>query len=824
MRRVPGTQGRPRAPGKTRLLDLLTLSAALVALSSPSLAQEAEPEAADKDIIIVTAQSRAQALQDVPIAVQVLTAEAVRDLAGDNIADIAPFIPGLEITADSPTQPRFAIRGISTNDFGVGTDPAVGVYVDGVFSARTGSAVLEFNDIERIEVLKGPQGTLFGRSAAAGAVSIITRKPSEELEAWVYGRFGNFGKVRTEAMLNVPITDGLALRVNGLFNRRNGIFTDAATGDDLNEEGNWAARAQLLWRPTPRTEAIFAWTHDEINQDARPAIGVAEIPAFPAIPAPGLNANTLVSPFGAPVFNDVVGNSEARNLDEYTLRFSHDFGLLQLSAITSYREFETINREDEDGTNRIDLYFDTTNAENNESFYQELRISRSGPRFDWLAGVSFYDETAQQSSSTFTFTNTLDTFFQNVVGLPPLLGLIENGAIIPFGIPTTLLGLGLEETIFNQGDFQSYAIFGDAIWRATDRLNLTFGLRWTRDDRNFTWLNGPRTAPEFDAALGLLDALGVFPLVDPSLSPELFQFDLAFDLSAFAGVACDNGVTVQEGVLCSLQDRFTDFSPRVVIDYQVTDNILLFFNYAQGYKPGGFNSVQPGSRFDNEDVNNFEWGFKSSFQDGAITLNASGFRYIFDDRQAIRLETVPGSDVPQFIVSSSDEAAWGADIQASWRPLGGPVNLFANAQYLNARFQNFTTEDGLDLSGQPTGAPLWSLSVGARYSDSLPIGGRLEMQVAHAFQSACRPNADSLAQGDCGALGPLLLGAGQNRTDLRVRWILPKEHVELGLFANNVFNSRDISGLNNLTTDTLGTPFVSLTPPRFWGGDIRVAF
>ncbi len=197
--------------------------------------------------VIVTAQRREQTLQEVPITIQVVGNDLLNDIAAEDLGDLNGFVPGLVISSDSPTQPRFAIRGISTGDFGVGTDSAVGIYVDGVYSSRTGASLLAFNDIERIEVLKGPQGTLFGRNSSAGAISIVTRKPVDEFDAFARLRVGEYNKVRVDGMVNVPLSDDIALRVNGVWNQSDGWIEDAATGKDLWPEENWAMRAALKW-------------------------------------------------------------------------------------------------------------------------------------------------------------------------------------------------------------------------------------------------------------------------------------------------------------------------------------------------------------------------------------------------------------------------------------------------------------------------------------------------------------------------------------------------------------------------------------------------
>ncbi|MEM9706032.1 MAG: TonB-dependent receptor [Pseudomonadota bacterium] len=778
------------------------------------------------DTIVVTAQQRAQNVQEVPITISIVTNENITALAADNIGDIDSFVPGLSIGSGSPTQPRFRIRGIVTSDFGVGTDPAVGVYVDGVYAARTGASLLAFNDIERIEIIKGPQGTLFGRNSAAGAVSVTTNKPTYEVEARTNLRLGNFGKRRFEGLLNLPVTDNLAVRLNGVVNRRDGLFTDAETGEDLSRQSNWAMRAALKWEPTDATSVLFSFIHDEIDQDARPAIGIVDIPEFPAQPPTPPEPEACINPFTAPLRNDVVGNSETRNLDDLVLTINQAIGSVDFTSITGYRQFETNNREDEDGTNRRDLYFDTNNVEENESFYQEIRFAGQTGRFDWIVGASYFHENANQRSNTFTFTDTINTLIAPSQG--PLLSLLQNFILDPQGIPINVLGLDWSEDMINEGNYDAYAVFTDVIWRVTDRLSITGGVRYTRDDKEFSWFNDRRQAPEFDAAAQELEDMGILAPLGASAAD--FNFDFIFDLEGtsvgtpITGIICDNGVAAGEGALCVLEDTFEDISPRIVVDYQVTDDVLVFASFAEGYKAGGYNSVEVASRFDNEDVRNYEIGFKSTFDTIGLLVNASAFYYTYNDRQAIRLvPDVGGSGVPQYLVETSDDEAFGIDFQSTWAPINS-VNLFANAQYIDVTFKNRVTRGGLDLSGQPTGEPFWSVAVGGTLSHDMASAGSLELFVAHSYQGETRCNDESEVQGNCVEFPAFELGEAQNRTDLRLYWRSEDERVQLGAFVNNVFDNRYVGGINNLTADTLGTPFVTITEPRFWGFDIEYRY
>ena len=212
---------------------------------------------------------------------------------------------------------------------------------------------------------------------------------------------------------------------------------DAATGEDLMPEENWAGRAALRWELSDKTSATLSWDHDNLDQLARPAIGLVAIDSGQA-PYPA-DAATYLDPRKAPIYNDVVGNEESRKLDQVNLFIDHSFGHTEFRSSTSFRQFDTENREDEDGTNLINSYFVTANVESNESFYQEFKLSGATPRLDWVAGVSYYNEKADQVSDTQTYTDSVDTLGMNLGlyeanGIPfPLYG-FTSSVIEPFGV------------------------------------------------------------------------------------------------------------------------------------------------------------------------------------------------------------------------------------------------------------------------------------------------------------------------------------------------------------------------------------------------------
>ena len=223
--------------------------------------------------------------------------------------------------------------------------------------------------------------------------------------------------------------------------------------------------------------------------------------AYPADP------DTYLNPLKAKVYNDVVDNDESRLLNRFNLFIDHDFGWADFRSSTSWTKFDTNNREDEDGTNlKPYIYFDTANIEKNESWYQEFKFSHSDETFDWVAGASYYSEDAKQTSDTHTYTDSVDTVLVNTgqAPAPGLFGITDflyNAVYLPYAAslgadlpPLSLANQTWEEAMYNHGEYSATAVFGDVIWHATDRMNLTVGLRYTSDDKHFSWLNGPRVS------------------------------------------------------------------------------------------------------------------------------------------------------------------------------------------------------------------------------------------------------------------------------------------------------------------------------------------
>jgi iron complex outermembrane receptor protein len=460
-------------------------SLAIMMNAANAAAQDADTDGGDDifslEEITVTAQKREQSQQDVPITLNAFSGGFLETIGAETLRDINAYTPGLEISG--VTQPRFKVRGVETSDFGVGTDPAVGIYIDGVYAARSGAAVVFFSDIDRVEVLKGPQGTLFGRNTAAGAVSIHTKKPEmDEFSARVKLRYGRFNKQQFDGMVNVPLGDNVAMRANLLVNSRDGYRDDALTGYDLGRQDNVTGRVQLRWEGE-RTTFNLAYEFDHTDQDEEDPImsvsaggltapigaetigdlpghgdwieGVAPLLGLPLTketPLAALDSIPLAAiyggfaPFGytpsnpaatwdffsnpasvggndpfGPVASDLRGGEEKRDLDGFAAHLVHDFEWATLTSISAYKQFTTNNLQDDDGQADIAFYLDTDNIEENKHLSQEIRLNGESGALTWMIGGSYYWEKAKQASAVHAATDSIDTTLYNLGVTPGVL-------------------------------------------------------------------------------------------------------------------------------------------------------------------------------------------------------------------------------------------------------------------------------------------------------------------------------------------------------------------------------------------------------------------
>lgn len=434
----------------------LIAAAVATVMAGPATAQEEGGQVLDE--IIVTAQKRTQSLQDVPIAISAFDA-SVLEIAGiASIDDIAYRAPGLTIGRFNAVQPQIYIRGIGSTDQSASGDQSVGVFIDGVFIGRVGVVDLDFFDLERVEVLRGPQGTLYGKNVVGGAINIITQRPSEEFGARFELGAGNYSRRAVRGLVTGPFNDEVAGKLTVSSVQRDGYSTSATTGKDLSDENNKTVRGQLLVAPWENMELLFStdWSRDRLAGNNRECLG-EQFVFFPWF-APG-------SPFaGSPCSPDpflnekTVDGYQDRDVWGVSAQLTRHTRLGELTSISAYRSGDYDILEDFDGSDTNLVIRQATDEI--EQWSQELRLADLAldGRLNWLIGA-------------YGYWADIDRLENNDF----------SGNDVPLGLPA--FGLSFDTFYFQRNRTTSYAMFSDLSYALSDTVNLSIGGRYTYEEK-----------------------------------------------------------------------------------------------------------------------------------------------------------------------------------------------------------------------------------------------------------------------------------------------------------------------------------------------------
>ena len=534
--------------------------------------------------VIVTATKRAESVQDIPLSVNAFTGAQLEEAGVKDIRDIAAQTPGLSIKSRGETEGSVFIRGIGSAAPGIGADPAVGIYIDGLYAARGTNATAAFFDVERVEVVKGPQGTLFGRNASSGAISIITRKPEiGESYGSALAGFGDEGQQKYEFIYNASLSDNAAVRFGVKHDERDGLYKNSVNGADLNGRDHTNARLSFFYDNQESYTSHFSAEYVDMS-------------------------NTAAFVSTADAFADSVALNDApakQTLESTRLNWTNAFEFgddLTLTSITGYYTHDVnVTPVDAD---LLDLFVASFQEPQGADFFsQEFRLNGSTDSIDWFVGTSYIKE-------ELSFVNDLsyDEFIvADLFGLNGLDG--DNGDICDgsadFGdgngvvtIPVCLSPVS--EVPSGNGETESIAVYGDVTWHATDVLDVVVGVRYTEDDKKIVY-NNPATS----GLLGGLDGQ-IFGPITPGPVPASSKFDS------------------------------TD--PRLALNFQLTDDVMVYASAAKGYKSGGLNrQLDPVSGtvlpFDKEENLAYELGIKSSVWGGRGQINAAAFSSSYENFQ-----------------------------------------------------------------------------------------------------------------------------------------------------------------------------------------------
>lgn len=623
----------PMRFGKASRVSLM-LSAGLVAMASPALAQEAEQEGVnDSNTIVVVAQGREQLLSDVPVAVSAVNAETLENTGANDIRQLNQVVPSLLVSSTGNEANGSArIRGIGTVGDNPGLESSVAVFIDGVYRSRSGIGLNELGELDRVEVLRGPQGTLFGRNASAGILSIYSKKPEFEFGGFGEATYGNYDNIRLQAGLTGPLSETLAARFDGVYEKRDGFLRDVNNNIDLNNRDRYFVKGQLLWEPVDTVS--FRFIADYTNRDERccgavylgrdfnPLIGDLNNPSTPLAPlqTTGNNIINVLRDLGQPIgsFNDPFSRNtfvtRGRTYNGKTkdgglsLEVNWDMGGATLTSITGYRYYKNSQASDTDYS-AVDILYraDNTDAQFRQfkTFTQELRLQGEAfdGKLDWLVGGYFADEDLTVRDNL-RFGNQYGRFATCRIisggGLAGLYSPTSPGCVAPGVGPATLAaatgggqtgadianGFALLDTLNNLGSIsdryfqnsRNYAFFTHNIFHITDNLDLTVGLRYTNERKRFnaTFSNDNTVCTRLQASL-----------TDDLISPNATARALA---GALVGLGCQGNSTAElNGV--SIRDRRSEneFTGTAVLSWKPTDDLLLYGSYSRGYKAGGFN-------------------------------------------------------------------------------------------------------------------------------------------------------------------------------------------------------------------------------------------
>ena len=818
--------------------SVLALAAFAACASFAAHAQDQAPasEIQNLGVVQVTGNSRVQQLQEVPITMTVVGADTIKAVGAVSMAGLDGLIPGLKVDGTEPTQPQYSIRGLVSGDFGIGTDAPVGIYLNGVYAGKTGGALLNFNDVKRIEVLKGPQGTLFGRNAAGGAISIVSNEPSAQREIAASARLGNQGQYHGEFLYNNAISDNVSVRFSGVREHKDGWQTNNYDGSRYGGDNGWGTRAAVKWNGDATT-ALLTWEHEDLHQKPRSIIALhtdddlANHPTF----ADNENPATFVNPIRKTFTNNYPDLLEARKFDGVTLRLTHDLDFATLTSTTSYRGFTAQNVQDNDGNGVYTATLSTGNFEHSRNWQQEFKLNGSNDRFDWVAGASAYYETAQQQTALYSNTATIDRVYGHASGglLTPFG--ITNQLTQLFGIPNVnVLDDSWTESIYNTGKYKAAAVYGDVIWKVGTNTNITGGIRFTHDSKSFTWYNPTRTAPALDATLGALNQAGFFAGVT-AMQPQIAA-QQGISNAYLQGALVANGLSPQLGTalqqlmgsninfnspeatvgVVSKSASWNNTSPRLVIDHHLDKDTMVFASVTRGYQAGGFNAIykEGVSSFDPETITNYEVGVKGGIKSAGLFYTASLFHYDFNNLQSIGT-TTSSTGILTYVVNVSDQKANGADLEGYWQ-INSNWRLNAATELINQTYKRYTysadATHQYNMAGEAVGTPRVSgtLGVNARYA---LLGGEASGTLNWAYVGADRCNDESIYKYSCGNYSAFRVGGPTQRFDLRLGWDAPEKKWGVAAIVQNLTNRQYVAYVST-TGVAVGSRTASVTPPR----------
>lgn len=713
--------------GSLRFRASLGLSAASIAALVAGGAFAAE-QASTVEEIVVTAQKREESLQDVPIAISAYDGEIIEKANVDSVSELQYLAPSIYFGRQD-AQALISIRGIGSSILSPGADAGIALHLDGVYLSKQQTHDAALFDVERVEVLRGPQGTVNGRNATGGSINVISRKPSEEPEGYLSVTAGNYSSIQTAGAVGGPIVPGRLMgRLAFRTDNREGYTPNivSTTGEHKDEANQQSLRGSLLFRLSGAADLLLSADYDRVDTNGFATIIHRTVNGNPL---PGAALGGVFVPSGRAIANNTPG-SYRRETVGATATLTADTQLGTVTSITGYRRLSDRSISDVDGTSVSFLNQDSRIPHWQVSQEVNLASNSDGP-LSWLVGAYYFRE-KQRPDQTFP---------------TPTLGVVSTFG----GIATT----------------DSYAVYGQASYEVSERLTVTAGVRYTRDEK---------------------------------------------DASEYIKVAPINFVRTAE-----LSDDWSAVTPKLSVDFDLTPEVMLYATVGRGFRSGGINvgNLQ-GSTFDPEFVWNYEAGMKGIFWDGRARLNVAAFHSKYSDLQLFQT---------RFQVATVENAAKatinGVEVELAANPTDSLQIDFAGS-YLDATFDEFVTIDQaraalgpLDLAGNTLPrAPKGKINIGVEHSWSLPTGeltlrGEYSWTTRVYFNEFNRPET---SQPEVSVV------------NLRASFATPDERYRIAAFVENATDEYYIS---NTTVGSARTAFAILeyaAPPRTYGVQLSTKF
>jgi iron complex outermembrane recepter protein len=738
--------------------------------------------------VIVSARKRDENLQNTPIAITAITGKTIEDVKMFNVRDIEQLTPNLSFTVandGSSGSLQAFLRGVGQVDFAITTDPGVGLYLDGVYMARTVGANFEFSDIERVSVLRGPQGTLFGKNTIGGAINVITRAPTGEggVSAELTG--GEDGYVSFDGYAEAPLGDNWAGSVSFLAKQSDG-YQSRDRGDAAGNHEMWGLRAHLNGDFTENWNSHLVVDYSDVDQNVYPRVLSDFDPNqfFPSIynafvgPVDGFCCDTNIDD----IDRSHVLNEEDRDQSTVSgLSWTNTWAIgdLTLKSITGYREMEAEVYRDSD--NAINNYFSVGTEWDTSQFSQEFLLSNaSGSSFDWLVGAYYFEEDGDHV----TDVTVADGLYDALKDLP-------FEVTTPDGVPLRFLAVPLDLTLHYDRTQKttSYAAFFNTTWHMSDTTRLNLAARYTYDEKKLDTYTIKRASQT------------------PTVAPGATDPDECSDV-----VANGNGSDF------SCENDWSEFSPKIGIDHDFSDHILGYAHVSRGFRSGVFNgrptSTGEISVADPETLTSYELGFKSQLIDQTVQINGAIFYNDYQDQQFLinRSSAALAGGLALIVDNAADSTLLGAEIEMTAVPTEG-LTLMAGLSWLEPEYENFdslnpATGEVEDLSDRPfANVPEWNANIMAQYIFDLGNSGSLRLRGDAAYKSEVFYTNDEQAS-TFDRLNP----SGFTTYNAGLTWVSPQSAWELGVFGRNLGDKRVVNG--GFVVDAFGSTDVSYTEPR----------